>query len=219
MAILEALDQTLAPVSGSASVSPEIFIRCLKKFYSHWNTSDLWGSSSAIAVATPPPSENIRYQKSLALSTWFFGREFADTIMVFLSRQIHFLSRQEGSKLLEPLRMPVSKALGLDIVLHNLEGDNGSALMDKILHTIFANSGSNSLIIGHIAREKPEGKILEEWSQKLHGSRLKLYDVSAGLSELAVKDVRDYVCEKGCIFNCISHEEVCSSKPGEDYSA
>uniref|UniRef100_A0A0A9HIN7 FACT complex subunit n=1 Tax=Arundo donax TaxID=35708 RepID=A0A0A9HIN7_ARUDO len=137
MVILEALDQTSSPVSGSSpALSPENFIRCLKKFYSHWKediSSDLWGFSSAISVATPPPSENIRYKKSLALSMWLFGREFADTIMVFSRRQIHFLSGQDGCELLKPLKMPVSKAVDLNIVLYNLEmGDNGSALMDEI---------------------------------------------------------------------------------------
>ncbi|TVU50431.1 hypothetical protein EJB05_01802, partial [Eragrostis curvula] len=193
MAILEALDQASVPVR--ASVNPENFIKCLNKFYSHWkeDISDHWGSSNAISIATPPPSEDIRYRKSLALSMWFFGREFTDTIIVFLNRQIHFLSTQETCDLLKPLIMPVSKALRLEIVLHNLKkGDTGSALMDEILRSVTADSKSNSFVIGHIAREKPEGKVLEEWCQKLHGSMLKLYDVSGGMSELlAVKDLTE----------------------------
>ncbi|KAL6851872.1 hypothetical protein ACP4OV_020057 [Aristida adscensionis] len=183
MAILKALDQTAAPVNGSsAAVSPENFIKCLKKFYSHWKEDlhDLWGSSSAISVATPSPSEDIRYQKSLALSIWFFGCELTDTIMVFLSGHIHFLSSQEGCDLLKPLKVPVSKALGLDIVLHNLErDDNGFTLMDKILHS------------------KPESSILEQWSQKLNRSRSKLYDVSGAIAELlAVKNVTEIMYAK-----------------------
>jgi len=177
MAILEALDR-MTPVSGSSTVvSPENFIKCLKKFYSHWKEDvyGLWGSPGAIAVATPPYSDDIRYRKSLALSMWFFGRDFADTIMVFLSSQIHFLSGQDGCDLLEHLKMPVSKAVGLDIVLHNIEkAGNGSLLMDQILNSVCAQYESNGVVMGHIAREKPEGKVLEEWYQKLHGSRFIL---------------------------------------------
>ncbi|KAF8666391.1 hypothetical protein HU200_053498 [Digitaria exilis] len=200
MAILEALDRT-TPISGSSNVvSPENFIKCLNKFYSHWkeHVSDHWGSSSAIAVATPPPSDDIRYRKSLALSMWFFGREFADTIIVFLSSQIHVLSGQDGCDLLQHLKTPVSEAVGLDIVLHNLEkADNGSHSMDQILNSVFAQYESNSLIMGHIGREKPEGKVLEEWSQKLHASKLKLYDVSGGISELfSVKDANEIMYVK-----------------------
>jgi len=177
MAILEALDR-MTPVSGSSTVvSPENFIKCLKKFYSHWKEDvyGLWGSPGAIAVATPPYSDDIRYRKSLALSMWFFGRDFADTIMVFLSSQIHFLSGQDGCDLLEHLKMPVSKAVGLDIVLHNIEkAGNGSLSMDQILNSVCAQYESNGVVMGHIAREKPEGKVLEEWYQKLHGSRFIL---------------------------------------------
>ncbi|KAF8659787.1 hypothetical protein HU200_058252 [Digitaria exilis] len=198
--LCRALDRT-ALISGSSNVvSPENFIKCLNKFYSHWkeHVSDHWGSSSAIAVATPPPSDDIRYRKSLALSMWFFGREFADTIIVFLSSQIHVLSGQDGCDLLQHLKTPVSKAVGLDIVLHNLEkADNGSHSMDQILNSVFAQYESNSLIMGHIGREKPEGKVLEEWSQKLHASKLKLYDVSGGISELlSVKDANEIMYVK-----------------------
>jgi len=145
MAILEALDR-MTPVSGSSTVvSPENFIKCLKKFYSHWKEDvyGLWGSP--------------------------------DTIMVFLSSQIHFLSGQDGCDLLEHLKMPVSKAVGLDIVLHNIEkAGNGSLSMDQILNSVCAQYESNGVVMGHIAREKPEGKVLEEWYQKLHGSRFIL---------------------------------------------
>ena len=64
MAILEALDR-MTPVSGSSTVvSPENFIKCLKKFYSHWkeDVHGLWGSARAIVVATPPYSDDIRYR-------------------------------------------------------------------------------------------------------------------------------------------------------------
>lgn len=124
MAIIEALDRTPASVTGSSpAVSPENFINCLRKFYRHWkeDETEMWGSSCAIAVATPPPSEDIRYQKSLALSTLFFGHQFPETIMVFLSRQIHFLCSQKDSDVLKPLRMHISKEAGVDIVLHILK--------------------------------------------------------------------------------------------------
>uniref|UniRef100_R7WDH2 FACT complex subunit n=1 Tax=Aegilops tauschii TaxID=37682 RepID=R7WDH2_AEGTA len=205
MAIIEALDRTPASVTGSSpAVSPENFIKCMRKFYRHWkeDETEIWGSSCAIAVATPPPSEDIRYQKSLALSTWFFGHQFLETIMVFLSRQIHFLCSQKDSDVLKPSKMLVSKEAGVDIVLHILKkGDDGSALMDEIIRAVCAHSESNNVVIGHLAREKPEGKFLEAWSEKLHRSRLKLFDVSSGISELlAVKDATEIMYVKKAAF-------------------
>jgi nucleosome binding factor SPN SPT16 subunit len=201
MSTIEELDRTPASVTGSSPVvSPEKFIKCLKKFYHHWkdHETDIWGSSCAIAVATPPPSEDIRYRKSLALSMWFFGHQFPETIMVFLSRQIHFLCRQKDSDVLNSLKMAVSEAVGVDIMLHILrKGDDGSALMDEIICAVCAHSESNHVVVGHLAREKPEGKVLEAWSGKLHRSRLKLFDVSSGISELlAVKDFTEIIYVK-----------------------
>ncbi|KAF0888486.1 hypothetical protein E2562_014723 [Oryza meyeriana var. granulata] len=185
---------------SAVQVSPESFIKCLKKFYHHWkeDESNLWGSSSAIAIATPPPSDDIRYQESLALSMWFFGRELPETVMVFMERQIHVLCKQKGCDVLKPLKVPVSKAVSIDIVLHNsAKGDNGSSLMDEIFRAVCSHSESKSVVIGHLAREKPEGKVLEAWSEKLNGSRLRLSDMSSGMSNLlAVKDATEIMYVK-----------------------
>uniref|UniRef100_A0A0D9XZ22 FACT complex subunit n=1 Tax=Leersia perrieri TaxID=77586 RepID=A0A0D9XZ22_9ORYZ len=202
MAILQALQQTSSPITGSSSsaVSPENFIKCLKKFYHHWkeDKSNLWESSSAIAVATPPLSDDIRYKKSLALSMWFFGRELPETIMLFTDRQIHVMCKQKGCDVLKPLKIHVSKAVSVDIVLHSLaKGDNGSSLMDDILRAVCSHSESKSVVIGHLAREKPQGKVLEAWSEKLNGSGLRLSDVSSGISDLlAVKDATEIMYVK-----------------------
>ncbi|KAM0848757.1 hypothetical protein ACQ4PT_054181 [Festuca glaucescens] len=69
--------------------------------------------------------------------------------------------------------------------------------MDEIICAVCAHSESNHVVVGHLAREKPEGKVLEAWSGKLHGSRLKLFDVSSGISELlAVKDFTEIIYVK-----------------------
>ncbi|MCH1923186.1 hypothetical protein L9G15_27630, partial [Shewanella sp. A3A] len=55
--------------SGAYTINLDNFSKRLKVFYDHWkeHNSDLWGSSNAIAIATPPPSEDLRYLKSSAL--------------------------------------------------------------------------------------------------------------------------------------------------------
>ncbi|VAH41308.1 unnamed protein product [Triticum turgidum subsp. durum] len=82
---------------GAYTINLEIFSKRLKVFYDHWNgnKSDLWASSDAIAIATPPPSEDLRYLKSTALDVWLLGYEFPETIIVFMQKQIHFLCSQK----------------------------------------------------------------------------------------------------------------------------
>ncbi|KAF6998357.1 hypothetical protein CFC21_014479 [Triticum aestivum] len=105
--------------SGAAhTINLETFSRRLNVFYDHWNEnkSDLWASSDAIAIATPPPSEDLRHLKSTALDVWFLGYdEFPETIIVFMQKQIHFLCSCFGS----------------DIVLHvKSKNGDGIDLMD-----------------------------------------------------------------------------------------
>nr|KYP65561.1 FACT complex subunit SPT16 [Cajanus cajan] len=98
-----------ASAAGTAySIDLNAFQSRLKTFYSHWDEhkTDLWGSSNAIAIACPPPSEDLRYLKSTALSLWLLGFEFPETIMVFMKKQIHILCSPKKASILEAVKKP-----------------------------------------------------------------------------------------------------------------
>lgn len=181
--------------NGKASGGPsaytinlENFAKRLKLFYSHWddNNDDMWGSCEAIAIATPPPSEDLRYLKSSALNIWLLGYEFPDTIMVFMKKEIHFLCSQKKASLLEVLKKPSKEAVGAEIVIHvKPRNDDGTGFMEKIFGAARAYTNS----FGYIAREAPEGNLLETWDEKLKNAGFQLADVTNGFSDLfAVKD-------------------------------
>uniref|UniRef100_A0A3N7F1R1 FACT complex subunit n=2 Tax=Populus trichocarpa TaxID=3694 RepID=A0A3N7F1R1_POPTR len=184
----------------SGAVSPyaidlDNFTKRLNLLYSHWKEhhNDLWGASDVLAIATPPASEDLRYLKSSALNIWLVGYEFPETIMVFLKKQIHFLCSQKKASLLEVVKKSAKEAVGLEVVIHvKTKSDDGSGLMDIIFHAVHAQSNSNghdTPVIGHIARESPEGKLLETWDEKLKNANCELSDVTNGFSDLfAVKD-------------------------------
>uniref|UniRef100_A0A1D1XXQ6 FACT complex subunit n=1 Tax=Anthurium amnicola TaxID=1678845 RepID=A0A1D1XXQ6_9ARAE len=180
------------------------FSKRLKAFYGHWkeHRSDMWGGSEALAVATPPPSEDLRYLKSSALNIWSLGYEFPETIMVYMSKQIHFLCSQKKASLLETLKQSARDAVGADVVIHvKAKGDDGTAAMDALLRAVRAQSKLDSPVLGYIAREAPEGKLLEAWIEKLKASGLQLVDVTNGFSELfAVKDATEITCLKKAAF-------------------
>ena len=116
--------------SGAAhTIYLETFSRRLNVFYDHWNEnkSDLWASSDAIAIATPPPSV-----KSTALDVWLLGYdEFPETIIVFMQKQIHLLCSQKKANLIGTLKDAASEAVGSDIVLHvKSKNGDGIDLMD-----------------------------------------------------------------------------------------
>ncbi|KAH7834353.1 hypothetical protein Vadar_015117 [Vaccinium darrowii] len=109
--------------------------------------------------------------------------------MIFMNKQIHFLCSQKKASLLEAVRGSAKEAVGVEVVMHvKARLDDGTAQMDAVLLAIRAQSKSDP-IVGYIAREAPEGILLEAWAEKLKNSNLQLADITNGFSDLfAVKD-------------------------------
>ncbi|KAJ8773971.1 hypothetical protein K2173_009402 [Erythroxylum novogranatense] len=169
--------QPLHAAKNAYSIDVEKFETRLKALYSHWkeNKADLWGSADVIAIATPPPSEDLRYLKSSALNIC-----------------------QKKISVLEVVKKHANKAVGVDVLMHvKAKGDDGGALMEAIFQAIHAQAkadGQDSPIVGHMAREAPEGNLLKSWEEKLKGSGFQLSDATNGLSDLfAVKDADELI--------------------------
>ncbi|KVH89908.1 FACT complex subunit SPT16 isoform X1 [Cynara cardunculus var. scolymus] len=181
---------------GGYAIDATTLVRRLQSLYSHWreHRDELWGSSNAFAVATPPPSDDLRYLKSSALNIWLLGYEFPETIMVFSDKQMHFLCSQKKVSLLDVVKKSAKEAVGVDVVMHvKAKNDDGATQMDAILRAIEAQEKSNgnddTPVLGYIAREAPEGKLLERWTEKMKDSSLQLCDITNGLADLfAVKE-------------------------------
>lgn len=190
------------PANGNAAragnayaIDLKTFSRRLQALYSHWHEhrTEFWGSSDVLAIATPPASEDLRYLKSSTLNIWLLGYEFPETIMVFTNKQIHFLCSQKKASLLDVVKKSAKDAIGLDVVMH-IKGRNndGTSQMDAILSAVCAQSksdGRNGAVLGYLAREAPEGNLLEAWTSKLKMSSLQPVDITNALSDLfAIKE-------------------------------
>ncbi|XP_059648380.1 FACT complex subunit SPT16-like [Cornus florida] len=194
--------------AGNAyTIDLDSFSRRLKALYTHWNDhkSELWGSSDVFAIATPPASEDLRYLKSSALNIWLLGYEFPETIMVFMNKQIHFLCSQKKTSLLDVVKRSAKEAVGVEVVMHvKAKNDDGTTQMDAIFRAIRAQTksdGHDNPVVGYIARETPEGNLLETWAEKLKNSSLQLIDITNGLSDLfAVKDSSEITNVKKAAF-------------------
>lgn len=197
----------MATSNGKPSTNPyqinlENFSKRLKAFYSNWkvNKSDLWGDSDALAIATPPASEDLRYLKSSALNIWLLGYELPETIMVFTRKQIHFLCSQKKASLLEVVKKAAKESVGVDVLMHvKGKSEDGSSQMETILKSL--RSLEDDPVVGYLTKEAPEGGLLEMWVEKLKNSGLKLGDITNGLSDLfAVKDNGEVVNVKKASF-------------------
>ena len=126
--------------------------------------------------------------------------------MVFMKKQIHFLCSQKKVSLLEVVKKSAKDAVDVDVVMHvKAKNDDGSGLMDAIFRAIHAQSkvdGLDTPLVGYIARETPEGKLLELWAEKLKSASFQLGDITGGLSNLfAVKDKDEIMCVKKAAYS------------------
>ncbi|KAL5993697.1 FACT complex subunit spt16 [Asimina triloba] len=200
-------EKNAAGAASAYTINSDTFEKRLKAFYSHWNEhkAESWGGAHVLVIASPPASDDLRYLKSSALNIWLLGYEFPETIMVFMERHIHFLCTQKKATLLETVKKSVKEAINAEIVMHvKARGDDGSAQMDDIFQAIRVQSKSsdeNSPVIGHIAKEAPEGRLLETWVEKLNASGFQLSDITSGFSELfAVKNDTELINVKKAAF-------------------
>ncbi|CBI39650.3 unnamed protein product, partial [Vitis vinifera] len=113
--------------SGAASpyaINLDNFTKRLKTLYSHWkeHSSDLWGSSDALAIATPPASDDLR-DITNGFSDLFAMKDSTELTNVkkaaFLTSSVmkHFVvPKLEKKAILEPARVKVKlKAENVDI--------------------------------------------------------------------------------------------------------
>ncbi|CAI9101356.1 OLC1v1038659C1 [Oldenlandia corymbosa var. corymbosa] len=192
---------------GQYSINLDIFVGRLRALYAHWkeNKDEFWGSADFFAIATPPASDDLRYLKSSSLNMWLLGYEFPETIMVFGSKQIHFLCSQKKADLLKSVKGSAKEAVGVDVIMHvKSKGEDGTTQMDAVLnsmHTQAKLERQSSPRVGYIAREVPEGVLLKKWDDKLKNSGLELCDVTNGFSDLfAVKSQDEITFVKKAAF-------------------
>ncbi|KAL6523412.1 FACT complex subunit spt16 [Orobanche gracilis] len=191
------------PANANAfDIDLNTFSRRLQALYKHWrqHKDEYWGSSDVFTVATPPFSRDLRYLKSSALNIWLLGYEFPETIIVFGNRHIYFICSRKKASLLDVVKQSAKKAADVeDVFMYVKEkNENGINQMESILNDIrtLSKSGNNAApTVGYIAREAPEGELLQIWLDKLKDSGLPLSDITSGLTDLfAVKDKNEITC-------------------------
>jgi nucleosome binding factor SPN SPT16 subunit len=177
---------------GGVQINLELYGKRLKLLNNKWkeHRKEMWGGADAIAVVTPPASEDLRYLKSTALHIWLLGYEFPETVMVFMAGALHFVCSSKKAGHLEELQKSSKMLTGVDIHIHVKERkQDGSAQMNAVLEAAKASSKGKAPAIGVLAREATEGPLMEKWAECLQGSGAATVDVSNGFSEIfAVKD-------------------------------
>ena len=191
-----------APATGKKlQIDVAVFSKRIKSLFATWQdqTSTLWNDADAMAFATPPSSEDLRYLKSSAIQMWLFSYEFPETVLVFVRGKrksgsgvntLHWLCSAKKAVMLEDLRSVCKEESGVDMVLHPIaKGEDDTEAMKKILSAIKEEVGVQEPKIGVLAKEAVDGKVMEKWAEIISAMGSLKVDVSGGVGDLlTIKD-------------------------------
>eukprot|EP00891_Asterochloris_glomerata_P001119 jgi/Astpho2/1119/Aster-07668 len=170
------------------AINEDIFLRRLKLLYSSWKDGDAWSGATAIAVAVGASKEELRYHKSITLQLWLFAYEIPDTIIVFTKDKVHFLTSTKKASLIQPFAAAARAQCQVELHFHiKPKGEDGSAQVAELIRELQASG--DPAVVGHLPKDKPEGKLTDMWAAELAKSELQTVDVASGVAAvLSVKD-------------------------------
>ncbi|KAK5584846.1 hypothetical protein RB653_006463 [Dictyostelium firmibasis] len=181
---------TTAP--KEATLDAVNFCKRIKILYDSWNSdSNLWKSANSLVLALGQPNESNPYQKVTSLQTWLFGYELKDTIIVFLEKEIYFVSTPKKinlfQKLSESEQVQTETSLKFNFLTID-KSDKNKSNFEKLIGEA-TKAGSN---IGVIIKETYIGDLALQWEAALNECSLNKVDITPALSScLLVKDLQE----------------------------
>ena len=216
-----------APAKSSSSLQIDLdaFGRRLRLLFDSWRKNNeetdgggFWHGVHVWAVATPLPTEDMRYLKSSSLQIWLLGYEFPETVFVLVQQQgedavaskgeLHVICSSKKASHLEAVKEVCEEKSGITMHLHpKAKSDDGSVQMGRVLdrakevaETAAAKSGKSARI-GILPKEPIEGPLMTKWMDMIGSSGLETVDVASALGDvLAVKDEGEIVNVKKAAF-------------------
>ena len=234
-----------AKSSSSLQIDLDAFGRRLRLLFDSWRKSNeesdgsgFWHGVHVWAVATPLPTEDMRYLKSSSLQIWLLGYEFPETVFVLVQPQgedaeagkgeLHVICSSKKASHLEAVKAVCEqKSGGISMHLHpKAKSDDGSVQMGRVLdrakeaaEAAAAKSGKSARI-GILPKEPIEGPLMTKWMDLVGSSGLETVDVASALGDvLAVKDEGEIVNVKKAAFLSAQALKVGSKRPCSELQA
>lgn len=173
----------------------------LKLLYNSWKGQpSSWENANVLAITVGGTSEDLRYLRSIALHLWLFGYELPDTLLLLTPDEVHVLTSQRKAAILSPLAAVALSSAGVKLTVHvKPKQEDGSKQMGELL--AIAKGVATDALLGHLPKDKHEGKFFEVWNSTLEKSGLRTTDVAGGVGDLlAVKDDKEILNIKKAAF-------------------
>ncbi|WVQ82770.1 FACT complex subunit SPT16 [Cryptococcus sp. DSM 104549] len=172
------------------TLDSDVFFKRAEKIFSAWEDAEddtqILGDLTALSVLLGEPNdEAASYSKTTALQMYLLGFEFPSTLMVFTKspRKVTFLCGSSKAKIIRQLQ-PTGD-IEIDVKVRSKDAVSAKAAMEEVVLALGEGK------VGYLPKDKPEGKIVDEWNGAINASKggLELVDMAVAMSSiLAEKD-------------------------------
>ncbi|WRT64164.1 FACT complex subunit SPT16 [Kwoniella shivajii] len=162
-----------------------LFFKRAEKIFQAWETAsgdtrELDGLTALQIVLGEPNDDTAAYNKTMSLQLYLLGFEFPSTLMLFTKspRKVTFVCSSSKAKLLKQLQS--SNGIEVDIQVRSKD----EAAAKQVIKDLVLALGDGK--IGSLPKDKPAGKLVDDWNAAVTGSKagLEVVDISTAISAI-----------------------------------
>lgn len=171
---------------SSFVLDKESFVRRIKRLYTEWKAPST-GHDDALSnldciMSVVGVDEDVMYSKSMALQLWLLGYELTDTISVFASDAIYFLTSKKKIEFLKQAQNISEEGVPEIKLLVRDRTDKDQANFEKLIKTI--QNSKKGKRLGVFTKDAFPGEFSEGWKKMLTGAKFEHVDISTIIAYL-----------------------------------
>ncbi|XP_064546218.1 FACT complex subunit spt16 isoform X2 [Drosophila montana] len=171
---------------SSFVLDKESFVRRIKRLYTEWKAPST-GHDDALSnldciMSVVGVDEDVIYSKSMALQLWLLGYELTDTISVFASDAIYFLTSKKKIEFLKQAQNITEEGVPEIKLLVRDRNDKDQANFDKLITTI--KNSKKGKRLGVFTKDAFPGEFSEAWKKMLTAAKFEHVDISTIIAYL-----------------------------------
>ncbi|BFF98477.1 FACT complex subunit spt16 [Drosophila madeirensis] len=171
---------------ASFVLDKEAFVRRVKRLYTEWKAPSI-GHDDALSnldciMSVVGCDEDVIYSKSLALQIWLLGYELTDTISVFATDAIYFLTSKKKIEFLKQAQNISEEGLPEIKLLVRDRTDKDKGNFEKLIKSI--QNSKKGKRLGVFSKDSYPGEYCESWKKILMESKFEHVDISTIIAYL-----------------------------------
>ncbi|KAH8274963.1 hypothetical protein KR018_003444 [Drosophila ironensis] len=171
---------------SSFVLDKEAFVRRVKRLYTEWKAPST-GHDDALSnldciMSVVGTDEDVIYSKSMALQLWLLGYELTDTISVFASDAVYFLTSKKKIEFLKQTQNITEEGMPEVKLLVRDRTDKDQGNYEKLIKAL--QNSKKGKRLGVFTKDAFPGEFSEAWKKSLMDSKFEHVDISTIIAYL-----------------------------------